>query len=571
MMELKKIFSATKKVLWPLCVWSLLPVLLTSSCQQEFEKTIPDKTHNDSIDVTYGKPKVLYVVVDGIRGQSIQAVQAPNVNGLLNHAIYSWVSLADEEATQPGTNWASLFTGVSKEKHGVLDNDFSTSDFDTYPLIYERIKQADSTANIHVFTTSNVFKDNLTKDTDESQLVADDDAVKTAVITALDDENVDFITAHLSNPAKVGSVAGYDVSKPAYRDALIAFDAALGDMLNALKERPTYQEENWLIVVTSSIGGNYPISENDNTVFSNPVANTFTIFSASRYSRRFVSKPFIGNRFQGDFARFQGQRRAVLENGDNTIYNLDTNAFTIELKVKKNKAIKNIYPCVLGKRPEWSSGWPSNGWVVFLENDYWMFNARGTGNGNQVKGGTLADASWSSVAVVGVVRDGERFLRTFTNGAFNTEVNIQGWGNLNTTAPLTIGYINGNGHGEPDVYVADVRIWKAALPDDVIANYACEIGVDENHPYYDYLAGYWPVANDTDGTVRDEGPFGNHLKMTSNDFSYDRLNEYLCAPTTADLGSQVPRTFDVPTQIYTWLKISRQETWQLDGRTWLDQ
>jgi hypothetical protein len=61
------------------------------------------------------------------------------------------------------------------------------------------------------------------------------------------------------------------------------------------------------------------------------------------------------------------------------------------------------------------------------------------------------------------------------------------------------------------------------------------------------------------------------LTMASDDFSYDRLNEYLCAPTTADLGTQVPRMFDVPTQIYTWLKISRQESWQLDGRTWLDQ
>lgn len=571
-MELKKIFLTTKKVFWPLSISGLIPVLLTISCQQEFEKTIPNKAHSDSVDVTYGKPKVLYVVVDGIRGQSIQAVQAPNINSLLNHAIYSWVSLADEGATQPGANWASLFSGVGKEKHGVLNNDFSTNNFDTYPLIYERIKQADSTTNIRVFTTSSVFKNNLTSDTDESQLVADDDGVRSAVVTALRDENVGFITAHFSNPDKVGAAAGFDESKPAYKDALLNFDKALGDMLNALKERPTYQEENWLIVVTSSIGGTYPVSENDNTIFSNPVANTFTIFSASRYNRRFISKPFIGNRFQGDFARFQGQRRAVLpEAGDNAVYNLDTGAFTIELKIKKNKPIKNIYPSVLGKRPEWSSGGPSNGWVVFLENDYWMFNARGTGNGNQVKGGTLADASWSSVAAVGVVRDGERFLRTYTDGTFNTETNIQGWGNLNTTAPLTIGYINGNGHGEPDVYVADVKIWKAALPDDVIAAYACETGVDENHPYYDYLAGYWPVANDTDGTIRDEGPFGNHLTMMSDDFSYDRLNEYLCAPTTADLGTQVPRMFDVPTQIYTWLKISRQESWQLDGRTWLDQ
>lgn len=550
-----------------MCVWALM----IASCQQEFDKTIPDRESNDSVDVVYGQSKVLYIIVDGVRGQSIQSIQPAHINGLLRNSIYSWVSLGDEEVSQPGANWASLLTGVSKTKHGVVNNDFSNNRFETYPLLYRRIKDADPETNIRVFTSSTLFKEQLTADADESELLAGDEEVKMAVISALGNEEVDFITAHFGDPNSVGAAVGYDASKPEYRDAILDFDAKLGEILDVLHARPSYGEESWLVVVTSSIGGTYPVSENDNTVFSNPVANTFTIFSAARYNTRFVSKPFIGNRFQGDFARFEGQRRAILEEGDNTVYNLDTGAFTIELKVKKNKLIRGVYPSIIGKRPEWSSGWPSNGWVLFLENNYWMFNARGTGDGNQVRGGDLADASWSSIAVVGVIRDGERFIRTFTNGAFNNEANIQGWGNLDTNAPFSIGYINGNGHGEPDMYVADVRIWKTALPDDVIANYSCDIGIDENHPYYDYLAGFWPVANNTEGMIRDEGPFGNHLSMASDDFSYDRLNEYLCAPSTDDLGAQVPRTFDVPAQIYTWLKIARQDSWQLDGRTWLDQ
>jgi len=571
-MNTDKIFLRMKRFILPVGLLTSVLAICTSSCQQEFEKTIPDRGSEDSVDVVYGQPKVLYVIVDGVRGQSIQAAQATHVNSLLRNAIYSWVSLGDAESTTPAANWASLFTGVSKTKHGVLGNDFSNNQFETYPLLYKRIKNAHPETNIQVFTGSALFNEHLTADTDESQLLAGDEAVKTAAVSALGDESIDFITAHFSEPNSIGASVGYDVSKPEYRDAILAFDAKLGELLNALKDRPSYGEENWLVVVTSSIGGTFAISENDNTVFSNPVANTFTIFSALRYNTRFISKPFIGNRFQGDFARFEGQRHAVLEDAENnSIYNLDTSAFTIELKVKKNKLIRGIYPSIIGKRPEWSSGSPTNGWVVFLEDDFWMFNARGNSGNGQVRGGTLADASWSSVAVVGVIRDGERFIRTFTNGAFNNEENIQGWGNLNTNAQFLMGYLTGNGHGEPDMYVADVRIWKIALPDDVVANYSCEIGVDQNHPYYDYLAGYWPVANDTDGTIRDEGPFGSHLQVTSDDFSYNRLNEYLCAPSTDDLGAQVPRTFDVPAQIFTWLKIARQESWQLDGRTWLDQ
>src|SRR5690606_33787939 len=133
-----------------------------------------------------------------------------------------------------------------------------------------------------------------------------------------------------------------------------------------------------------------------------------------------------------------GQRKAQVVAGDNSVYNLGSGEFTIELKVKKNIGPNNnykfYYPAILGKRPEWSSGWPSNGWVVFLEDDYWMFNARGTSGGEQVRGDRLSDATWNSIAVVGVIRDAKRYVRTFTNGNFNTERDITGWGSIENSA-----------------------------------------------------------------------------------------------------------------------------------------
>src|SRR3546814_18699866 len=89
-----------------------------------------------------------------------------------------------------------------------------------------------------------------------------------------------------------------------------------------------------MVVITSSSGGPFtlPEEENDNTVFSKPAFNTFTIFYSRQYEQRFIGKPYLGSRFQGDFVRFEGQRKAQLLNGDNSVYNFaEDQEFTIEI------------------------------------------------------------------------------------------------------------------------------------------------------------------------------------------------------------------------------------------------
>lgn len=555
---------------------------LLTACNGNFEKILPDTDYKDSVNVIYGNPKVLYLIVDGARGVSVRDAQAPNITSLLPNSIYSWVSLSDDEATGQAANWASLLTGVNKEKHGVLGNDLTSANLDRYPVIFERVKEALPESKISVFGRSTVFTEELARGADEKQAFAGDAQVASAVIDALADRDATFITAQFSEVDQAGAAHEYDLSSPEYKAAILAFDSRLGDILNALKSRPEYESENWLVVVTSSSGGPFtlPPNENDNTVFSKPAVNTFTIFYSRTYDQRFVGKPYLGTRFQGEFVRFNDHRNARLLQGVNEVYNFgEDEEFTIEMKVKKNPGPDNnyrfTYPAILNKRSEWSSGWPgSPGWTMFLEERFWMFNLRGdAGNVGQVRGADLADATWNSIAVSCVIRNGERFVRTYTNGAYNQEMNITGWGNIVNNEPLTLGYTQGNGHREPDVYISDVRIWRYPLPDEVISQFACETYIDASHPFYDYLAGYWPVYGGVEGDtlIRDEGPLGNHLRLSDHDFSWDHLNEFICAPSTADLGELVPGNADIPAQLLSWLKIARQENWQLDGRVWLDQ
>lgn len=571
MIALLKYFSVGKIILG----FGILALL--SACNKGFDKMIPDQNYIDSATVAYGDPKVLYIIVDGARGQSVRDAHTPFISSLLPKSIYSWVSLSDETVTQPGTAWTDMLTGVRKSKHNVEGNNFSGNNFAAFPLLFKRIKESYPKSSLKVFTTSALFRNNLSTGADVSELLADDAAVKDKVVASLGEPELTMVTGHFSGIDAAGAGGGYDLTVPAYKEAILRFDTYLGQMLQALSKRPHYATENWMVVVASSRGGHYNIlpENNDNTIFSNPDVNTFTILYSNKYKTRFIGKPYLGNKYQGDFIRFNDHRKAQVTAGDNSVYNLGTSEFTIELKVKKNKGpnsnYKFYYPSILGKRAEWTSGWPGNGWVIFLEDNYWMFNAKGPGGGDQVKGTTLSDATWNSVAVVGVIRENKRYVRTFTNGAFNNERDISGWGNMDNSALLTLGYLAGTGHREPDVYLSDVRIWKAALPDSVINRFACDTYVDPGHPYYKYLAGYWPVVGNKSNTILDEGPLGSHMTFSGGDASWDKLSEYLCAPSLDNLGALVPRNVDIAAQIISWLKVPRQESWQLDGRVWLDQ
>lgn len=557
----------------------LAVALIMAGCNSEFDRVLPDPDGSDSLDVSFGTPKVLYLIVDGARGQSVESIRPPVLTSLLPNSIYSWSSVSDDQIAGNGTNWADMLTGVSKDKHQIVNDNYEDKQLEQFPTILGRIKETQRDAVTAMYGTSENFIEHFAAGTDFSEVLMNDELLTDALIEQLQQEDLTVLVGQFSEVDRIGSADGYDQSVPSYQEAILNFDQQVGELLEAVRQRPNYERENWMLVVTSSRGGDFPIpdDQNDNTIFSNPQVNTFTIFYTPRYLTRFIGKPFLGNRYQGDFIRFNDQRHAYVTAGDNEVYNLGgvLQGFTIELKVKKNVGPNNNYrfnyPSLLGKRPEWTSGWPSNGWVVFLEEDFWMFNARGTGGAEQVRGDRLADATWNSIAVVGVVRDNRRYVRTFTNGRFNNERDITGWGNLDNNSLLKLGYIQGNGHREPDAYISDVRIWKTAMPDSVINQYACSTTIDEGHPYYDFLAGYWPVVGSVDDQIEDIGPLGSHMTLSNHDFERQTINEYLCAPTAADLASLVPRNVDIPSQIISWLKVPRRQDWQLDGRVWLDR
>ena len=552
-------------------------------CQEEFSKVIPDQS-SDSVDVVYGSPKVLLLIVDGARGESVRTSNVENINRLLPNAIYSWNSLSEENAAGISSNWANIFTGVNYSKHGVLEDDFENNKFEAYPLVFNRIK-ANSTEEDSVYmsliSSDPLFIEQFGSDT-ENALVASDQEVTNRTIDALKEQEVTVVTAHFTEVNEAGAASGYDGSKPAYKAAIEGFDNQVGQIISALEERENYQRESWMVIITSSQGGEFeiPDSQNDNTVFSNPLLNTFTIIYSPKFSTKFIGKPFIGNKYTGDFIRFQAENYAQLDSGDNSVFNLDDDDFTIELKIKKNKGPNNnfsfSYPSIIGKRKHWQPDWDREtdgiGWVIHLAGESWIFNARGDRGTGEVKAETnMNRGTWNSIAISGQTVDGVRTVKLFTNGELSKEGDITGWGSITSAAEFRIGYLNNKNDWRSDAYIADVKFWKAALSPETIRQYSCEVGLDPNHPNMDFLAAYWPMNSIENNMIMDEGPFQAHLTTGSPDYPIDQLNDFICAPSSETLSAMVPRNLDVATQIISWLKVPRQLSWDLDGRVWIDK
>ncbi|MGO1817633.1 MAG: alkaline phosphatase family protein, partial [Sphingobacterium sp.] len=374
---------------------------------------------SDSVDVIYGTPKVLLLIVDGARGESVRTSNISNINSLLPNSIYSWTSLSEENAAGISSNWANLFTGVNYSKHGVLDDNFDNNKFEAYPLLFNRIKESsEDSIRMSLISSNSSFIEHFGDDT-ENQQVTNDQEVTSQVIQALGQEELSFITGHFTEVDVAGATGGYDSSKPGYKAAIEKFDSQVGEITQALEARANYEQENWMVIITSSQGGDFeiPDSQNDNTIFSNPLVNTFTVIYSPKFNTRFIGKPFIGNKYIGDFIHFQGENYAQLDSGDNSVFNLDNDDFTIELKIKKNKGPNNnysfSYPSIIGKRKHWQPDWDREtdgiGWVIHLAGESWIFNARGDQGTGEVKAETnMNRGTWNSIAITGQTVDGVR-------------------------------------------------------------------------------------------------------------------------------------------------------------------
>jgi arylsulfatase A-like enzyme len=213
-------------------------------------------------------PKVLVIGIDGIRVDVLAEVPTPNLDALASEGTFS----AEAQTGRPtvsGPGWSSMLIGVWPEKHGVHSNDFTGNRYDVHRDFLTRIE--DVRPELETFavvdwaplgnTTDGgpVISDRIdTKYVLDGYVVgwetADSLSVEEA-LRALRTGDPDALFVYLGNPDETSHHTGSTFG-PEYRASIQTADRMVGRLVEAVRTRPTYAQEDWLILSSTDHGRN---------------------------------------------------------------------------------------------------------------------------------------------------------------------------------------------------------------------------------------------------------------------------------------------------------------------------
>jgi predicted AlkP superfamily pyrophosphatase or phosphodiesterase len=216
--------------------------------------------------------KVLLIGIDGCRPDAIEAAkEATNLHTLVREGAFSDAAdvLGDrktEADTSTGPGWSTALTGVWADKHGVTDNTFRKHNLKQYPSFFTRLREVRPQAKTAALVTWIPFQEHLFTARDGCVLLLDGDKkgyeegdrqVTKAAEKLLTEGDADAVFVYFGAVDITGHGYGFHPRSPKYTKSLEVVDEQIGRILKALKNRPTYAKEDWLIIVCTDHGGRH--------------------------------------------------------------------------------------------------------------------------------------------------------------------------------------------------------------------------------------------------------------------------------------------------------------------------
>ena len=210
-------------------------------------------------------PKLLLIGIDGVRPDVLAEVATPHLDALAAEGAFSSTTRTTSPSVS-GPSWSSMLTGVWPEKHGVTDNEFGGRNYDEFPGFLTRIEQTRpelTTLAVVDWVPLMELEGGSTAvgpEVDGRELLdgyelgwaeADGRGTELAV-RQLAEGDPDAVFVYLGNPDEVShQTASIGVE---YRDAIALADRHVGMLVEAVRSRPTYASEDWLILVSTDHG-----------------------------------------------------------------------------------------------------------------------------------------------------------------------------------------------------------------------------------------------------------------------------------------------------------------------------
>lgn len=500
--------------------------------------------------------KVLIIGIDGVRPDALEAADTPNIDALIANGIFSPDALNDD-ITSSGPGWSSILCSVWSDKHGVTDNSFAGENYGQFPPLFARVEAFNpelSTASIchwapindEIVQTSADFVLNVTSDEDLS-------AQSVIHIAGADP---DFMFIHFDDVDHAGHSYGYGPDIPEYISSIEQVDYLMGPIMLAIINRPDYANEDWLILVTTDHGG-LGFGHGGNSIEEERV---FVLASGNSVDQELIEAE--GTWEVNPVANCLGENIPRLEfdgAGDyihvpqSELFNFGANDdFSVECRVRTTVAAD---VAIIGNK-DWDSGL-NPGFVLsyaYPNGPEWKVNiGDGTERADLEIGGEIADGEWHTLSVT-FDRDGT--MRMFQDGMYLGEEDISAVGSIDVGDGLYIGSDIFGAYSYTGA-IAEVRIWDGLLEDATVNDWACT-SINDTHPNYAGLLGYWKMDEGTGTSVPDQSDMFNNADIieatwTTSDSTY--VQDF----------STTPRQVDIAVTGLTHLCIPIENEWDLDG------
>lgn len=494
--------------------------------------------------------KVLFIGIDGCRADVMMSTPTPNIQNLISQSIYSIEGLC-AATTWSGNGWSTMLTGVWHTKHNVQDNNFTSPNYVNYPDFLTRAETYNPALRTISLAHWSPINDKIIQTADVKTNLATDLAVKNAAVTALQNDNPDILFVDFDDVDHAGHSYGFSSTVSQYVNSIKTTDTYIGEIVTAMKNRPSYNNEDWLVVLTTDHGA----IESSHGGGNLTERNIFTVYSNPGFTPQQISKTVLESNKTFNQLNFPAGTYAKPAN--QTPFNFGVNQdFTIEFWVKPNAAYSSDPVMISNKN--WANG-KNKGFVFsgYSGQTFKMNIGDGT-NRIDLVGGKVETNKWKHIAA-SFDRDG--LVTLYEDGVPVTFAKMNTIGNIDSGLPLSLNQDGTNAYGiNLAASYKDIRIWKSALPNDVIVNWANQ-DITTSHPYYSQLLANWKCNGTSGTTLTDSGPNANHMTVTgSPTYNVGTVKNF----KVYDYTSTTRETDHFPT-VLNWLCIPVQSSWGIDG------
>ncbi len=199
---------------------------------------------------------VLVVGVDGLDGEELRDISVPVMERLMLRGFWSYAASTQVTgASSSGPGWTSIQSGVETSKHGVTHNGGYDGRNTDYPSFLYRAKTELGLATAASIQWGDIW-DILEEDAADATGSGTMDEVSETMNGLLRSGLYQVHFVHLDDVDGAGHSNGYLATEEGYSDAVQEVDGMIGEMIDAILERPDIENEHWLLLVTSDHGGN---------------------------------------------------------------------------------------------------------------------------------------------------------------------------------------------------------------------------------------------------------------------------------------------------------------------------